>query len=345
LPIDEADIKEDGVTLARNDRGARDRQWWRHVCRGACGFVVQVQQATGKVVNTTQLSRLVWANRLQHNPLVAAVCEVGVHKVQQGQGVATLYSPHTCKAATAAARPAADPAPPFAIPAAAPAAFVAAPAAPPVAAAIPLAAPAAAHAAAATLPAAVFAGIAAAIAPAVAPSAPSIPAAPAAAACVATACQSGSQATTAHDSALADEPMRQGIFNASGTGAALSAGRNPLLDQPWQPRRGHCAELAAAWHAALTDTPMGRGVLDESWTGGAFATAGSPFLNLPLQQGFDLRAGMADAWHAALTDAPMGRDVVGAPNASEGSAEVRSLSLGGNSTEHGYAVKEAREGK
>jgi hypothetical protein len=182
-------IRKEGIASAKDDPGARDRQWWRHVCTGACGFVAQVQQGTGWTATSTTLSAAVQAqsnesplatttlsnmvqthaadasplatttlsNMVQTHgneaPLATAPCAVGLNGVRRGQWVVTLYAPHTCEAAPAAL--AATPATPAAATAAAPGTQAAAAAALPAASAIPPAAAAIAPPdAAATAPAA-----------------------------------------------------------------------------------------------------------------------------------------------------------------------------------------------
>jgi hypothetical protein len=93
-------IQEEGIASTKEGNGALDRQWWRLVCAGACGFVAEARLATGKKLNTTAL-KTAMREHVLNNPLVAAVCEVGVNGVRQGQWVVTLYKPHTC-AGTAA---------------------------------------------------------------------------------------------------------------------------------------------------------------------------------------------------------------------------------------------------
>jgi hypothetical protein len=41
-------IRREGFAVAKGDHGAKDRQWWRHVCAGACGVVAQVKHAGGQ---------------------------------------------------------------------------------------------------------------------------------------------------------------------------------------------------------------------------------------------------------------------------------------------------------
>jgi hypothetical protein len=94
-------IQAEGVASNREDRCARDWQWRRLVCAGACEFVAEVRQATEEILRTTTL-RVVMQAHIHDNPLAAAPCEIGVNGVSQGQWVVTIYSPHKCKAGAAA---------------------------------------------------------------------------------------------------------------------------------------------------------------------------------------------------------------------------------------------------
>jgi hypothetical protein len=88
-------IQEGGLAWSRDDQGAQDRQWWQHVCDGACGFVAEVQQASEQKRRTTKL-RATMQDYIDTNPLAASPCQVGVNGVKQGQWVITIYAPHTC---------------------------------------------------------------------------------------------------------------------------------------------------------------------------------------------------------------------------------------------------------
>jgi hypothetical protein len=104
-------ILQEGIASATDDHGARDKQWWRHVCAGACGFVAEVRQATHTQGRATALGTVMQAH-IRDKPLAAAEGVVGINGVRQDQWVVTLFAPHTCKAATAGAvaAPAATPA-------------------------------------------------------------------------------------------------------------------------------------------------------------------------------------------------------------------------------------------
>lgn len=93
-------MQREGIAASRDDLGATDRQWWRHVCAGACSFIAQVQPARGQS-KTTMLSTVMHAH-IRDNPMTAAPNKVGVSGVQRGQWVVTLYMPHTCTADAAA---------------------------------------------------------------------------------------------------------------------------------------------------------------------------------------------------------------------------------------------------
>jgi hypothetical protein len=90
-------IRAEGIASTIGSNGAQERQWWRHVCAGACGFVAEARVAHGKKLQPTQLGK-VTLEHVKDNPLAAAACEVGVNGVRQGQWVVTLYAPHTCMA-------------------------------------------------------------------------------------------------------------------------------------------------------------------------------------------------------------------------------------------------------
>jgi hypothetical protein len=94
-------IQREGIAPAEDNAGARDRQWWRHVCAGACGYVAQVQRASDRNCKITALSKAM-REHIKNNPRAAAPYEVGLNDVLQGQWVVTLYVPHTCVAAASA---------------------------------------------------------------------------------------------------------------------------------------------------------------------------------------------------------------------------------------------------
>jgi hypothetical protein len=95
-------IQEEGDVSARAGQGAQDQQWWQHVCKGACGFVVEVQLATSEQTRRTTRLRAVMQAYIDHHPLAAAPCQVRVNGVKQDQWVVTIYAPHTCVGAAAA---------------------------------------------------------------------------------------------------------------------------------------------------------------------------------------------------------------------------------------------------
>jgi hypothetical protein len=185
-------IQDDGVVSARGDLGARDRQWWRHGCGGACGFVAEARRAHVAMLPPTDLGKVMQAHA-QHHPHVAAPSVVGMNGVREGQWVVTLYRPHTCAAVAVPVTPAV------------PTSLAA------IASAVAAAAPAAIPSAAAP-----FAAIAAAV--------PATPAVPLAAALVAPyACLGGIGVAAAWDSA----PATPAAHVAAAAPAPTSAPSSP----------------------------------------------------------------------------------------------------------------------
>jgi hypothetical protein len=51
-------IQHEGFASATDGDGALDRQWWRHICAGACSFVAEARQAHGKRSLSTELGKV-----------------------------------------------------------------------------------------------------------------------------------------------------------------------------------------------------------------------------------------------------------------------------------------------